>query len=192
MSYIWTSDYAIWILIYLGKPRGRLYDANDECGHHPEENFHKDKKEDANAVNDFSKWLYQCRREGNNALENLKLMLMNQRYIWRGTPGDKADVPATKLPLTYRILTLSFPLQSCRSWYNDSLWFLKRWFLHPRATALEREREFRNPVSERQLFSGDVGYVTWRSPSYVYFAKNVWNFKGAWRIFWAPLVNRLI
>ena len=35
--------------------------------------------------------------------------------IWRGMPDDKADVPATKLTLTYRILTLSFPLQSCRS-----------------------------------------------------------------------------
>ena len=31
-------------------------------------------------------------------------------HIWRGTPGDAADVPATKLPSTYRILTLSFPL----------------------------------------------------------------------------------
>ena len=26
-----------------------------------------------------------------------------------------ADVSATRLPFTYRILTLSFPLQSCRS-----------------------------------------------------------------------------
>ena len=33
----------------------------------------------------------------------------------RGTPGDKADVAATQLPLKYRISTLSFPLQSCRS-----------------------------------------------------------------------------
>ena len=40
--------------------------------------------------------------------------------------------------------------------------------MHPRATALERERECRNPLRERQLCSGDVGYVTWRSPSYVY------------------------
>ena len=36
-------------------------------------------------------------------------------YIWQGTPGDKADVPATELPLTYRISPSSFPLQSCRS-----------------------------------------------------------------------------
>ena len=37
-------------------------------------------------------------------------------HIWLGTPGDEADVPATKLPLTYRISTFSLPLQSCRSW----------------------------------------------------------------------------
>ena len=30
----------------------------------------------------------------------------------------------------------------------------------------ERERECRNPVRERQLCSGDVGFVTWRSSSY--------------------------
>ena len=34
------------------------------------------------------------------------------------------------------------------------------------ATALEWERECRNPVRERQLCSGDVGFVTWRSSSY--------------------------
>ena len=38
--------------------------------------------------------------------------------------------------------------------------------LHPLVTALERERESRNSVRERQLCSGDNGYVTWRSPSY--------------------------
>ena len=30
-------------------------------------------------------------------------------------PGNKADVPATELSLTYRISPSSFPLQSCRS-----------------------------------------------------------------------------
>ena len=35
--------------------------------------------------------------------------------IWRWTPGNVADVSATELPFTYRISTLSFPLQSCRS-----------------------------------------------------------------------------
>ena len=42
-------------------------------------------------------------------------MQFKSRNIWRGTPGDEAYVPATKLPFTYRISTLSFPLQSCRS-----------------------------------------------------------------------------
>ena len=42
--------------------------------------------------------------------------------------GDEADVPATKLPFTYRILTLSFPLQRCRSRYNCVVIFLKGLF----------------------------------------------------------------
>ena len=29
----------------------------------------------------------------------------------KNTPGNKADVPAKKLPLTYRISTLSLPIQ---------------------------------------------------------------------------------
>ena len=40
--------------------------------------------------------------------------------------------------------------------------------MHPRATSLEREQESRNPVLERQLCSGDVGFVTWLSLSYIY------------------------
>ena len=47
-------------------------------------------------------------------------------HMTRNARGDKAEVPATKLPLTYRILTLSFPLH-------------KDYVLHPRVTALERE-----------------------------------------------------
>ena len=39
-----------------------------------------------------------------------------------------ADVSATKLPFTYQILTLSFPLHSCRSRYNVSRIFLKGLF----------------------------------------------------------------
>ena len=31
---------------------------------------------------------------------------------------------------------------------------------------MERERESRNPVRERQPRSGDVGFVTWRSSSF--------------------------
>ena len=33
---------------------------------------------------------------------------------------------------------------------------------------MERQRECRNPVRERQLCSGDFGFVTWRSSSYMY------------------------
>ena len=31
---------------------------------------------------------------------------------------------------------------------------------------MEREREYQNSERERQLCSGDVGFVTWRSSSY--------------------------
>ena len=73
------------------------------------------------------------------------------------------------------------PLQSCRSrtdfWHSRSrsiavapnwmcrAFFLRDYFLHPRTTALERERECQNLVRERQLCSGDVGSVTRRSSS---------------------------
>ena len=43
--------------------------------------------------------------------------------------------------------------------------FLRDYFLHPRATAPERERECRNSERDQQLCSGDVGFVTWRSSS---------------------------
>ena len=48
--------------------------------------------------------------------------------IWRGLPGDEADVPASKLPFTDRIWTLSFPLQSCQSRYNCVVIFLQGLF----------------------------------------------------------------
>ena len=32
---------------------------------------------------------------------------------------------------------------------------------------MKREQECQNPVHERQLCSGDVGFVTWRSSSYI-------------------------
>ena len=54
--------------------------------------------------------------------------VLNYTCIWRGTPGDEADVPATELPLTYQISTLSFPLHICRSRYNVSRLFLKGLF----------------------------------------------------------------
>ena len=59
--------------------------------------------------------------------------------IWRGMPDDKADVPATKLSLTYRIFTLSFPLQSCRSQIQNNP------FRKMRDTSYQ----------ERQLWSGN-------------------------------------
>ena len=62
---------------------------------------------------------------------------------------DKADVPATKLPVPYRISTLSFPLDSCRSRYNVSRIFLKGLFFC---------------IQERQLWSGnedgEIRYVS--------------------------------
>ena len=73
--------------------------------------------------------------------------------------------------------SLSFPLHSCRSRYNGSRIFLRDYFLHPLATALERERECQNPVSDRQLCSGDIGYVTSRSFSYLFVLPTTTNEK---------------
>ena len=87
------------------------------------------------------------------------------RCIIRGTPGDNTDVPATKLSLTYRILTLSFPLQSCRSRMQKIIPKMRDTIVSG-STATERERECLKSVRERQLCSGDVGFVTWRSSSY--------------------------
>ena len=88
-----------------------------------------------------------------NAELNNKLYIYypHQMYLWRGTAGDEADVPATKLPCTYRISIPSFPLHICRSRYNVSSYFYRDYFLHPRATALERERGWRNSVREQHL-----------------------------------------
>ena len=91
------------------------------------------------------------------------------------------------------------PLQSCRSRTGFrhsrsrsravapdtivSSYFQRDYFLHPRATALERERKCQNPVRERQLCSGDVGHVTWRSPSCIcrrgaaFVSENFYNLK---------------
>ena len=86
----------------------------------------------------------------------------------------------------------TYPLQSCRSRtqfrhscsrfrYNCVVIFLKGLFLYPWATALERERESRNPVRKRQLCSGDVGFVTWRSLSYVIrFSFKIWIYTNPW------------
>ena len=80
----------------------------------------------------------------------------SQRPSYRATnyvPDFDILVPAPEL---------SLPIQFCRHAYK---WII---FLHPRVTALEWEQECWNPVRERQLWSGDVGYVTWRSPSFVH------------------------
>ena len=61
-------------------------------------------------------------------------------YIWRETPGDEADVPATELPFTYRISAPSCPLQSCHSRYNSVVMFLQGLFFC---------------IRERQLWSGN-------------------------------------
>ena len=83
-------------------------------------------------------------------------------YIWRWTPGNVADVSATStgLPFTYRISTLS-----SRS-YDVMFLPLETW--RHRSDSSGAGRECWNPVRERQLWSGDVGYVTWRSPSFVH------------------------
>ena len=89
--------------------------------------------------------------------KNTKSKELKLFNIWRGTQGDEADVPATKLSFTYRISTLLLPLQLqlCRHISKGII------FWYPRA----RTTASRNPVRERQLCSGDVGFVTWRSSS---------------------------
>ena len=68
-----------------------------------------------------------------------QMSLHTAKGIRWGTPGDEADVSATKLPFTYQISTLSFPLQSCRSRYDCIVIFLKIIFC----------------IRERQLWSGN-------------------------------------
>ena len=88
---------------------------------------------------------------------------IRKNRIWRLTPVDIAVIPATKLPFTYRILTLS---SRSRAVTPMTSWFKREKHEVIGATALERD-ECQNSVHERQLCSGDKGFVTWRSPSYV-------------------------
>ena len=60
-------------------------------------------------------------------------------------PDFDTRVPATEL---------SLPIQLCRHIYKGIIFCI-----------CERERECRIPMRERKLCSGNVGFVTWRSPS---------------------------
>ena len=89
---------------------------------------------------------------------------MTRNARWRNwRPRYKA---AAHVPDFYTLVPapeLSLPRDTmCR--HN----FERDYFLHARATALEREREGRNLVRERQLCIRDVGFVTWYSSSYSY------------------------
>ena len=65
------------------------------------------------------------------------------------------------------------PCQSCRSRMQKNNPFRNM------TTKLNRERQLwtgtrcRNPVCERQLWSGNVGFVTWRLPSYIHYVYTV-------------------
>ena len=64
---------------------------------------------------------------------------------WRGTPGDKADVPATKLPLTYLFLTSLVPAPELllSDAKNDPC------------------RKMRDIYRERELLSGNENVKIW-------------------------------
>ena len=86
---------------------------------------------------------------------------MSRNARWRSRrPRNKAADHGPDSDILVLAPELSLPIQLCRQ-------ISKGIVLHPRATVLERERECRNPVHKRQLCSGDVGYVIWRSPSNV-------------------------
>ena len=72
-----------------------------------------------------------------------------------------------KAPSTCKILPLSLPKQYV-------VIFLKGLFLHLQTKALEKERECQNQIHGRQLFSGDICYVTWRSLSYKHLYKHMY------------------
>ena len=74
-------------------------------------------------------------------------------YLWRGTPDDANDVPATKLQSTYRISTL----------------LLQYVIIFPFLASTNDSSGSGTRVSKFEtLCSGDVGYVTWRSLSNIY------------------------
>ena len=60
------------------------------------------------------------------------------------------------------------PAPEDSSRYNRVVIFLKGLFFASASDSSEWKRECQNPVRKRQLCSGDVGYVTWRSQSYVH------------------------
>ena len=101
---------------------------------------------------------------------------MTRNARWRSRrPRYKADVHVPDFDTLVPAPELSLPIQ-CVVMISKGIIFL-----HPWATALERERECRNPVRERQLCSGDVGYVTWRSSSYVCIKNiSIWRASMRW------------
>ena len=74
-------------------------------------------------------------------------------YIWRRTPGDKADVPTTELLLKYRVFPLLFQLQSSRL----------------RLQKITLQKYARQPFyRERQLWSGNKSVnIRYESGSFV-------------------------
>ena len=87
---------------------------------------------------------------------NVYTLYMTKNTGW----WSRRDIPAAKLPFTYRITTLSFPLKSCRSRYNRVVIFLKGLFF---ASASDNFRAGNESVKIRYMTgSGDVGHVTWR------------------------------
>ena len=91
---------------------------------------------------------------------------------WRGTPGDKADVPATKLPLTYLFLTSLVPAPelSLSDAKNDPCRKMRD-TLYREQQLWSGNQDCQKSVRERQLCIRNVGFVTWRSSSFFFLSK---------------------
>ena len=88
-------------------------------------------------------------------------MTVNAR--WRSRRSrSRAAVHIPDFDILVPAPELSLPIQFCRHISKRII------FLHPRATALEGNESVENSVRERQLWSGNVGFFTLRSPSYTY------------------------
>ena len=97
-----------------------------------------------------------------------KIYTYNEEHqVMNRRTRNKAGVHVPDFNTLVPALELSLPIQLCRHISKGV------YVLHPRATALRRERESQNPVRERQLCSGNVSFVTWRSSSYIFPCVNI-------------------
>ena len=96
-------------------------------------------------------------------------MTVNARWQSRRS-RYRAVVPAPELPFTYRISIALVPAPEL-----SFLWrhvFKRRNMTSQKRQLCSGNESYRNSVRERQLWSGNNSFVTWRSPSYFVLASN--------------------